>query len=264
MRTFFHHCYSFITLSALVLGLVCSYASSSLAAGDALSPKEIDWPFSGMLGTVDRQSAQRGLQVYLEVCASCHSLELVSYRNLASLGFSPNEIKAIAADYEVEDGPDEIGDYYDRAAIPSDRFASPFPNELAARASNGGAYPVDLSLIVKARPNGANYVYSLLSGFGQEVPKGMDIPSGMHYNPYFPGGKIAMKAPLEDDKVEYMDETNATVDQMSYDVVNFLQWASEPEMEQRKRLGIKVLLYLAIFGIFCYIAKKRVWETLRK
>lgn len=246
-----------IFLSTL-LGLIFS-GSSAFAAQDQKAPKQLRWQFDGYHGTVDRQSAQRGFQVYREVCAACHSLRLVSYRNLASLGYSEAQVKTIAAEAMVIDGPNDDGDMFERPGRPSDRFPSPFPNEQAARASNGGSFPADLSLIVKARPDGANYLYSLLTGY-DVPPEDAAVGPGMHYNPYFPGKQIAMPPPLSQDLVEYTDGTEASVDQMSRDLVNFLQWTAEPEMEERKRMGLKVLAYMLIFTILFYFAKKRVWR----
>jgi len=237
-------------------------ANSAFAASDAKDPKQMIWPFDGALGTVDRQAAQRGYQVYKEVCASCHSMDLKSFRNLEEIGFSEAEVKAIAASYMVTDGPDSSGDMFERPGRPSDRFVAPFANDNAARASNGGALPPDLSLMVKARPDGANYLYSLLTGY-QEPPEDFKLSPGMSYNPYFPGMQIAMAPPLVEDSVEYMDGTNASVDQMARDVTIFLQWAAEPEMEARKSMGIKVLTYLFIFTVLFYFAKKRIWKKLK-
>jgi len=225
--------------------------------------KQNVWSFDGMTGTVDKQSAQRGFQVYKEVCSSCHSLRLLSYRNLEALGFSEAEVKTIAAGATVKDGPNDSGDMFDRPGRPSDKFAAPFANDKAARAANGGALPPDLSLMIKARPNGANYLYSILTGY-ENPPADMKMNTGMNYNSYFPGKQIAMPQPLTDGRVTYQDGAGATTDQMSRDVVNFLQWAAEPEMEARKEMGIKALLYLAVFTVLFYLAKKRIWSRLKK
>ncbi len=233
-------------------------------ANDALEPKEMKWAFDGILGKFDRQAAQRGFKVYKEVCAACHSMKLLSFRNLKDLGYSAEEVKAIASEYEVTDGPNDIGEMFTRKAKPSDRFIPPYPNEQAARAANNGAFPPDLSLIVKARTNGANYIYSLLSGFNQSLPAGKVAPEGMYYNPYFAGGFIAMAPPLAEGQVSFDDETIASVHQMSKDVVIFLQWASEPEMEQRKKMGIKVIIYLMITTYLLYKAKKIVWRNVSR
>ena len=249
-----------------VVGFGLSVAHPSFAAGDKLPNKKVQWPFDGMTGKVDKPSAQRGLQVYREVCAACHGLERIAFRNLEALGFSEAETKALAAEYTVQDGPDDFGEMFDRPGIPSDRFVPPYPNKEAAQAAQNGAYPPDLSLMVKARPDGANYLYSLLVGYkGKKgTPEGVEVPEGMYYNPYFPGKKIAMTPPLVDGLVTYEDGTEATADQMARDVVNFLQWAAEPEMEERKQMGIKVLIYLFIFTWFMYMIKKRIWARLKE
>lgn len=249
-------------LYTLATLFVIALSSTAMAASDALAPKEIVWPFDGFFGTVDRQAAQRGYQVYKEVCTACHGLERVAFRNLVSLGFSEDEAKALAAEKSVIDGPNDEGEMFERPGRLADYMAGPFANEKAARASNNGAYPPDLSLIVKARPNGANYVYSLLTGY-KAAPANVEMGDGMHYNPYFPGGQIAMAAPLSEGAVEYVDGTIATTGQMARDLTIFLQWASEPEMEQRKQMGIKVILYLVIFTIFFILAKNRIWSRVK-
>ncbi|MBT5571502.1 MAG: cytochrome c1 [Alphaproteobacteria bacterium] len=250
--------------AAAATGLIAAAAlvsTSAFAAGDAKHAEEQDWHFEGIFGTVDKASAQRGLQVYLEVCSGCHSLKQVAYRNLSDLGFTEAEIKAIAADYDVTDGPNDEGEMFERPAIASDAFVSPFPNNEAAQASNNGALPPDLSLQVKAHAGGANYIYALLSGY-EDAPVGKDVPNGLSYNPFFPGELIAMPAPLAEDGVEYSDGTVASVDQMAWDVVNFMQWAAEPEMEQRKKMGFKVVLFLIILSAILYAAKRKMWSNL--
>lgn len=244
-----------IIFTFLILTFSSSFANEA-------QMKSVNWPFEGIFGTFDRKAAQRGFQVYKEVCSACHSMNQIRYRNLVNLGFSEEEIKELAKSITVKDGPNEQGDYYDRPGLISDRLPNPFPNENAARASNNGAMPVDLSLIIKARPDGANYVYSLLTGY-DEAPKGFEMMPGLVYNTYFPGHQMAMPSPLSDGIVQYMDGTNSTVEQMSRDVVVFLQWASEPEMEDRKSMGLKSLIFLSIFTIVFYIAKKRIWARLR-
>jgi ubiquinol-cytochrome c reductase cytochrome c1 subunit len=241
--------------------LSIALTSAAFAAGDVKHPKQLHWSFDGMLGKVDKPSAQRGFQVYKEVCAACHGLKRIAFRNLADIGFSEAEIKALAASYQIKDGPNDEGDMFERPGKPSDYFPSPYANEQQARATHNGAYPPDLSLIIKARHDGANYLYSLLTGY-EAAPADMQMGSGMHYNPYFSGGQIAMAAPLADGQITYEDGTQASIDQMSRDVANFLQWAAEPEMEQRKQTGIKVLMFLAVFTAFMYLAKRNLWRKL--
>ena len=234
----------------------------TLSNARALPLKKMKWPFDGIFGTFDRVAAQRGFQVYKEVCSVCHGLNNLYYRNLKDIGFSDEEIKEIAKGYTVKDGPNYSGEMFNRPALPSDRFVSPYPNEQAARAAHNGAYPSDLSLIIKARYDGANYVYSLLTGY-KEPPTGFKLMQGTYYNPYFPNGQIAMPPPLTDRQITYMDGTNASVEQMTRDVTVFLQWAAEPEMEHRKSMGLKVMMFLIVFTIFFYIAKNRIWSNLK-
>lgn len=231
------------------------------AVGEAPEPPARNWSFNGFFGTFDRAAAQRGLQVYLEVCAACHSLNLVAYRNLSELGFNEDEVKAIAARYTVTDGPDDNGEMFERPAIPADHFVSPFPNEQAARAANGGAYPPDLSLVVKAREGGADYIYAFLTGFG-EPPADMELQPGMNYNEYFPGHQVAMPNILMEGGVEFADGTPATVENQAADVTHFLAWAAEPELEARKQMGAKVILFLIIFTGMMYAVKRKVWSDL--
>lgn len=239
------------------------FANIAIAAEDARPPKQLNWAFEGAFGKFDRQAAQRGFQVYTEVCSTCHALKHLYYRNLKEIGFSEAEIKELAKRFTIMDGPNDEGEMFERPALPADNFVNPYPNEQAARAANNGAFPADLSLIVKARPDGANYIYSLLTGY-QDPPSNVSMNSGLSYNPYFPGGQIAMPEPIvSDGQVEYMDGTNATKEQMARDLVVFLQWAAEPEMEHRKSMGLKVLIFLSIFTVLFYIAKGRVWRNLR-
>jgi len=246
-------------LSVIILTLVSHLAG---AANNVLEPKQVVWPFDGAFGGFDRQAAQRGLKVYLEVCASCHGMTNLYYRNLQSIGFSDAEIKELAKNYTVIDGPNSDGEMFERPALPSDRFVSPYANEEAARATNNGAYPADLSLIVKARHDGANYLFSLLTGYS-EAPEDFELMNGLYYNPYFDGKQIAMPAPLIAGQLEFMDGTPATLEQMARDVTIFLQWAAEPEMEHRKSMGLKVMIFLAVFTIFFYIAKRRIWKGIK-
>lgn len=233
-------------------------SGSANAAEDIVLPK-VKWSFDGMFGRFDQASLKRGYQIYSEVCSSCHSLRFLSYRDLTKIGFTKKEVKAIAAGYETQDGPNDEGDMFMRPSLPSDRFVSPFANEKAARAANGGSLPPDLSLIVKARKGGANYIHALLTGF-VDPPKGFDLMDGMNYNAYFKGHQIAMPQPIDDDAVEYTDGTKATLDQEARDIATFLTWTASPEMDARKSMGIKVLLFLIIMTALLYALKRRIWS----
>ncbi|TNE39585.1 MAG: cytochrome c1 [Alphaproteobacteria bacterium] len=234
---------------------------SAQASEGAIELKSGNFKHGGLFGTYDRAAAQRGLQVYREVCAGCHGLKRVAFRTLMDLGFSEDEVKAIAASYEFTDGPDKDGEMFQRPGKPFDKFPSPFANENAARASNGGALPPDLSLIAKARHDGDDYIYSVLTGF-EDAPAGFEVPEGKHYNAYFPGHNIAMPPPLSDDSVEYSDGTKATLDQEAHDVSVFLTWAAEPKMEQRKQTGLKVILFLLVLAGIFYAVKRKVWSDI--
>ena len=223
-----------------------------LQSAEMVDPIKVDWSFKGLTGTFDRASLQRGFQVYKEVCASCHSMQYLSYRNLGESGgpeFSEQEVKAIAASFEITDGPDSQGEMFTRPGRPSDKFKSPYPNIQAATAANGGAYPPDMSVLVKARKGGANYIYSVLVGY-EDPPAGMKLDDGVYYNKYMIGQKIKMPNNLMDGLVEYADGTESTVDQMAKDVTTFLAWAAEPELEERHRTGVKVIIYLILLTIF--------------
>lgn len=251
----------FLAISAVIYYVNNGFAlPAEVAHEDKLHPKEIKWGFEGPFGTFDKQSIQRGYKVYKEVCASCHSMNLIAFRNLTDVGFSEAEVKAIAAEYSYP-SIDDDGEPTDRAGVPNDKFHSPYANKEAAAAANGGAIPPDLSLIIKAREDGANYVYSLLTGY-VPAPEGFDV-LGKSYNPYFSGRLISMAKPLQDGQVDYTDGTKNSLEQQSKDVVNFLQWAAEPEMQARKRMGLKVLAFLAFFTVFFYIAKVRVWARVK-
>ena len=223
-----------------------------------------DWSFEGIFGTFDRSSLQRGYQVYQEVCSGCHSIQHLSYRNLSEKGgpeFSLDEAKAIAAQFEVTDGPNDDGEMFTRPRRLSDKFVNPFPNIQAAIAANGGAYPPDMSVLVKARKGGADYIYSLLLGY-EEVPAGYELDDGVYYNKYIPGNKIMMSKPLSEGAVEYSDGTQATETQMAKDVVTFLTWAAEPNLEARHKMGFKVFIFLIILLILVYFSKQKVWSRL--
>lgn len=235
-------------------------AGPAVAAGETSIPAQ-SWSFSGAFGTFDRAALQRGYQVYKEVCAACHSMHLIRFRDLVALGFNEDEIKSIAAEYEVTDGPNDQGEMFQRPARPADKFKSPFPNDNAARAGNNGALPPDLSLMAKARKGGVDYSYAILTGYS-DPPTGVTLMDGMSYNKYFPGHQIGMPKPLNPDQVTFADGTKATVEQMSHDVSTFLAWTAEPELEARKRLGVKVILFLIILTGLLYATKRKVWRAL--
>ena len=238
------------------------FSGTAFASGDTPKAPAQKWSFSGIFGTYDRAQLRRGFLVYKDVCAACHSLDLVAYRNLMDIGFSEAEVKAIAAEQEFRDGPNDEGEMFDRAGRPADHFKAPFENENAARAGNNGANPPDLSLMIKARLRGPDYVHGLLTGYKETPPKGVTVPEGMSYNTYFPGHQIAMAPPLSDEAVEYKDGTKPTLDQHARDITTFLAWTASPEMEERKRMGIKVLLFLLVLTGMLFALKKRIWSDL--
>ena len=266
----------------LVSLLMLWVPSAAIAAGD--EPVQIDkqdWSFSGPFGTFDRAQVQRGLQIYREVCSACHGLNFVAFRNLADPGgpsYSEEQAKVIASEYTLEDGPDEYGDMFEREGKLSDYFPDPFPNEEAARASNGGAFPPDLSLIAKARSAGsgfpwfifdaftqyqeygADYVFALMTGY-EDAPEGVEVPDGQYYNHSFlAGNTLAMAPPLFEELVEYTDGTEMSIEQYSRDIAAFLMWTAEPKLEERKKLGLRVMLFLIIFASLLYFSKRKVWR----
>ena len=220
------------------------------------------WSFEGVFGTFDRTSLQRGYQVYQEVCSGCHSVQHLSYRNLSEKcgpEFLPEEVKAIAAQFEVTDGPNEDGEMFTRPGRLSDKFISPFPNVKAAAVANGGAYPPDMSVLAKARKGGANYIYSLLMGY-EEAPAGYELDDGVYYNKYMPSEKIKMAEPISDGIVEYADGTETSKAQIARDVTAFLVWAADPHLEARHKIGFKVFFYLIILLTLVYLSKQKVWS----
>ena len=270
---------------ALVAGLGFTAAPAKAAEEGATPhyplhhPREVDWSFAGPFGHYDRGQLQRGLKVYTEVCAACHSMSLVAFRTLGDLGYSDEQVKAFAANYQVTDGPNDDGDMFDRNAVPSDHFPAPFANAQAAAASNNGAAPPDFSLIAKARgvtrgfpqfvfdiftqyqEGGPDYIYSLLTGY-QEPPEGVEVPEGTYYNPYFiASASLAMAPPISDEQVTYDDGAPETLDQYAKDVSAFLMWAAEPHLEQRKRTGFMVMVFLLIFTGLLYLTKKSVYAN---
>ena len=242
--------------------ILLSLNSYSAISAEKVEYLKTDWSFKGLFGKFDRASLQRGYQVYTEVCAACHSMKYLSYRNLSEKGgpeFSVAQAKAIAASFEVTDGPNSDGEMFTRPGKLSDKFVMPYENVKAAEAANGGAYPPDMSVLVKARGGGVDYIYSLLQGY-EEAPSGMTLDDGVHYNKYMYGNKIKMSAPLSDGIIEYSDGTNASVQQMSKDVTTFLMWAAEPSLEARHQMGFKAIVYLIILTILVYFSMKRIWS----
>ena len=223
---------------------------------------ETDWTFKGLFGKYDRASLQRGYQVYTEVCAACHSMQYLSYRNLAEPGgpeFTEEEAKFIAASFEVLDGPNSDGEMFTRPAKLSDKFVMPYENVEASKAANGGAYPPDMSVLAKARKGGADYIYSLLLGY-DEPPADIKLDDGVYYNKFMYGNKIKMSAPLSDGLVEYNDGTEATKEQMAKDITTFLMWSAEPHLETRHKTGFRVIVYLIILSVLVYLTMKKIWS----
>jgi cytochrome c1 len=248
-----------LVASALVFASVPVFAGG----GAVLEPPQHPWSFEGVTGKFDKQQLQRGFQVYKEVCSTCHALSKIAFRNLSDLGYSEDELKALAGQYKVIDGPNDAGDMFERPARPSDIIPGPFANEKAARAANGGAYPLDLSLITKARHDGSNYVRALLMGY-ENAPHDMKMPDGMYYNKYFAGNQIAMPSPFSDGAVDYQDNSPETVEQYATDVAAFLTWTAEPKLEQRKALGLRVMTVLLSLTVLLYLYKRKVWKDVKK
>ena len=252
-----------ILLNRIILIIFISTVSFSVHSEETnKNYVKTNWSFKGIFGTFDRASLQRGYQVYQEVCSGCHSVQYLSYRNLSEKGgpeFSVEEAKAIAAQFEVEDGPNSDGEMFTRLGRLSDKFVKPYPNVEASTAANGGAYPPDMSVLAKARKGGADYIYSLLLGY-EEVPTGFELDEGVYYNKYMSGNRIKMLAPLSDGLVEYSDGTQSTTAQMAKDVTTFLVWAAEPHLESQHRMGFKVIIYLIILLTLVYMSKQKVWS----
>jgi ubiquinol-cytochrome c reductase cytochrome c1 subunit len=285
-------------MKKILLGLAAAGLGTMLAFGGAFAaeeahnaaepthfpikePAEMKWSFAGPFGHYDKQQLQRGLKIYKEVCSACHSMHLVPFRSLEELGYSEAQVKAFASEYEVQDGPNAEGEMFTRKALPSDYFPSPFPNVQAAAAANNGAAPPDFSLIAKAREvergfprfvfdiftqyqeGGPDYIHALLTGFNEKPPEGMKIPEGSHYNPYFIAAKsLAMAPPLQDGQVTYDDGSPQTLAQYSQDISAFLMWAAEPHLEERKKTGFRVMIFLILFAGLIYVAKRRIWADI--
>jgi ubiquinol-cytochrome c reductase cytochrome b/c1 subunit len=281
-----------ITLSvrSAALGLLlAALPLTAQAAGARVEPPALSWSFSGPFGTFDRAQLQRGYKVYKEVCANCHSASLLKFRNLSQPGgpeFTPGQVTALAATYQIKDGPNEAGEMFERPGRAADAFPSPFPNEQAARSANGGAYPPDLSVIAKARTyergfprfvfdiftqyqeQGPDYLAALLTGYKDPPPEGVTLLPGQYYNTYMPGHLIAMPNVLNDGQIEFpkgadgQPQVPETAKQYAKDVTAFLMWAAEPHLEARKRIGLQVMLFLLMFGTLLYYTKKKVWSRM--
>ncbi len=275
--------------SAAVGLLLAALPLTAHAAGERVEPPALSWSFSGPFGKFDRAQLQRGYKIYKEVCANCHSASLLKFRNLSQPGgpeFTPGQVTALAATYQIKDGPNEAGEMFERPGRPADAFPSPFPNEQAARAANGGAYPPDMSVLAKARTyergfprfifdiftqyqeQGPDYIAALLTGYKDPPPEGVTLQPGQYYNTYMPGHLIAMPNVLNDGQVEFpkgpdgQPQVPETAKQYAKDVTAFLMWAAEPHLEARKRLGLQVMLFLLIFGGLLYYTKKKIWSRM--
>lgn len=266
------------TVLSLVVATGIGAAVAYAAGGYGNAPREQSWSFAGPFGHYDRAQLQRGLKVYIEGCAACHSLDRIAFRNFEDLGYSEDQVKSLAGEYIVTDGPNEEGEMFERPAIPADYFPNPFPNPEAAAFANNGAAPPDFSLIAKARAatrgfpqfvfdiftmyseGGPDYIYSLLTGYS-DPPADVEISEGTYYNPYFLSGvSLAMAPPLSDELITYDDGSPETVDQYAKDVSAFLMWAAEPKLEERKSLGFRVIVFILIFAGLLYLSKKSVWS----
>ena len=270
-----------LVLAGSLLALA-AIAPPALAADEqsheSPAPPRVKWSFSGPFGKYDRAQLQRGLKVYREVCSVCHGLKYVAFRNLADLGYSEAQVKAIAAEYKIQDGPNDQGEMFEREGRPADYFPTPWPNENAARARYNGV-PPDMSVLAKARgyergfpwfifdmftqfqEHGVDYIHALMTGYKEKPPAGFTLPQGSFYNEYFPGHAIAMPPPLSDKRIDYTDGTPTTVDQLAKDVSAFMMWAAEPHLEARKRIGFQVMIFLLVLSGLLYFTKKRVWAA---
>ena len=257
MRNLIKLSFFFILVSSLLFTKVN-------AAGEQHDLLKVDWSFKSFFGKFDRASLQRGYQVYTEVCAACHSMKYISYRNLMEKGgpeFSEAQVKAIAASFDVTDGPNADGEMFSRPARLSDKFPMPYPNEKAAQAANGGAYPPDMSVLAKARKGGVDYLYSVLLGY-EDPPAGVTLDEGVYYNKFMYGNNIKMPKVLEDDLIEYNDGTLVTEEQMAKDVVTFLMWSAEPHLETRHKMGFRAIIYLIILTVLVYFSMKKIWSRI--
>lgn len=249
--------------SATILYLNQTHIQALTASEHGLHAPNFDWSHNGPFNSFDHASIRRGYQVYREVCAACHSLDRVAWRTMVGVTHTADEVKSMAQEFQYDDEPDELGNERQRAGKLADYIKGPYKNEESARAANGGALPPDLSLIVKARHGGGDYIFSLLTGYPEEAPEGVTLPEGTNYNPYFPGGAIAMGRVLFDDLVEYEDGTRATTSQMAKDVTTFLNWAAEPELDDRKKMGLKTVVILSTLYLLSIWVKKFKWAGIK-
>jgi ubiquinol-cytochrome c reductase cytochrome b/c1 subunit len=269
-----------LALAASLLGLVGSAFAADEQSHETPPPPRQKWSFAGPFGHYDKGQLQRGFKVYKEVCAVCHGMKYVAFRNLEGLGYSEGQIKAIASEYKIPDGPNDQGEMFERAGRPADYFPTPWPNENAARARYNGV-PPDFSVLAKARgyergfpwfifdalpffsfqEHGVDYIHALMVGYKEKPPAGVTLPAGSFYNEYFPGHAIAMPPPLSDKRVDYTDGSPTTVDQYAKDVAAFMMWAAEPHLEARKRIGFQVMIFLLVLSGLLYFTKKKVWAA---
>ncbi len=260
-----------LTVSAFVMG---GFTLANASDDSNYVLKKHEWKHAGPFGTFDKAALQRGLQVYKEVCAACHSMDFVAFRNLTALGYSADEVKAFAAEYEFADGVDDEGEEKFRKGLPQDYFPSPFASEEEARDANLGALPPDFSLIAKSREHlsmftpwnsiyGEDYIVGILTTYHEDAPEGVELAEGMSFNETFSGNQIAMGPPLSDELVEYADGTAATTEQMATDVATFLYWVAEPKMEERKKMGFKVIIFMILLTILLYFVNKSVWRDVK-
>ncbi|CAA7620055.1 cytochrome c1 [Magnetospirillum sp. UT-4] len=251
-----------LVLSAIVAAGLTAVGGTAQASGGGEPLMKPGFSWEGVFGRYDKGELKRGFEVFHQVCSNCHGLRLVAYRNLAAVGLDQEEIKTVAAERELPDAPNDEGMVSPRPGRPSDKYIDPFPNEKAAASANGGAAPPDLSLMAKARVGGPNYVYSLMLGFVENPPADHPIPEGKYFNTYFPGNAISMPPQLMEDLVTYADGTKATPEQMAKDITAFLNWAAEPELDERKSMGLKVMIFLLVFTAMLYALKRQIWKNI--
>lgn len=247
----------FLITALTAVGLTAAAGSAAASGGGALTTQA--WPWEGVFGSYDNAQLQRGFNVFRNVCSNCHSMKLVAYRNLREIGLTEQQVKDVAAEKQVQDGPNDEGEMFMRPALPSDRFVPPFANAQAARVANNGALPPDLSLMTKARLGGPNYVYSLLMGY-HDAPADFPLNDGMSYNTVFPGNQIGMPPQIFEDLVTYEDGTKATPEQIAKDITAFLNWAAEPELNARKRMGMATMIFLLVLTGMFYALKREIWK----